>query len=81
MEVAGSILDEVIFFLVKADQITAGSRAGSIPDELREKKNGTVQPVHLGYVHLLLHTFSMQLICLGYFTTVSFKLISGAAIF
>ena len=65
MEVAGSILDEVSYFLVKI-----GSRGGvavSIPDELRKKAFfGTVQPVQIGYVHLLFPTFSVQQICLGY---------------
>ena len=65
MEVAGSILDEVSFFLVKIG--LRGGVAVSIPDELRKKVFfGTVQPVQIDYVHLLFPTFSVQLICLGY---------------
>ena len=78
MEVAGSILDEVSYFLVKIG--LRGGVAVSIPDELRKKVFfWTVQPVQIGYVHLLFPTFSVQLICLGYVQ--SFYLISGAAIF
>ena len=68
MEVAGSILDEVSFFLSE-DRITLqGGVAGSIPYTSSEKKYflGTVQPVHLEYVHVLFPTFSLQQICLGY---------------
>ena len=44
MEVAGSILDEVSYFLVKIG--LRGGVAGSIPDELRKNKYfGTAQPV------------------------------------
>ena len=65
MEVAGSILDEVSYFLGKIG--LRGGVAVSIPDELRKKVFfGTVQPVQIGYVHLLFPTFSVQLICLGY---------------
>ena len=68
MEVAGSIpgiLDEVSFFLVKIG--LRGGVAGSIPDELRKKNYfGTVQPVQIGYMHLLFPTFSVQLRCLVY---------------
>ena len=40
----------------------AGKVAGSIPDELRNEYYyfRTVEPVHLGYVHLLFTTFSVQ---------------------
>ena len=69
---------QVSFF--SEDQYVRGGVAGSIPDELRKKINGTVQPVHLGYVHLLFHTFSAQLICLGYVHYL-FNDISGGAIF
>ena len=79
MEVAGSILRSVFFFVKISTYGTGGGVAGSIPDELRKKKIGTV-PVHLGYVHLLFHTFSVQLICLGYVHYL-FNDISGGAIF
>ena len=53
-------------FFFSEDRITGGV-AVSIPDELRKKVFfGTVQPVQIGYVHLLFPTFSVQLICLGY---------------
>ena len=65
MEVAGSILDEVRFFFSE-DRITGGSRGFDSRRAQKKKYFGTVQPVHLGYVHLLLPTFSVQLICLGY---------------
>ena len=80
MEVAGSILDEVSFFLVKEDRITGGSRGFDSRRAQKKKYFGTVQPVHVGYVHLLFQTFSVQLICLGYVQYL-FTLFSGAAIF
>ena len=78
VEVAGSILDEVSFFLVKIG-LRGWSRGFDSRRAQKKKYFRTVQPVQLGYVHLLFPTFSVQLICLGYVQ--SFYLISGAAIF
>ena len=52
MEVAGSILDEVSFFFSE-DRITGGSRGFDSRRAQEKKYFGTVQPVQIGYVHLL----------------------------
>ena len=60
----------------------AGKVAGSIPDELRNEYYyfRTVEPVHLGYVHLLFTTFLCSQLILYRLCALSFDSILCAAI-